>query len=67
MNALGSIGAGVSKAVGPLFVGVWMAFCFSLDTQEHDSSTSLPICSLLAWFGIVFVSGLSMFFVLRSL
>eukprot|EP00986_Skeletonema_menzelii_P019171 scaffold27078_cov168-Skeletonema_menzelii.AAC.1 len=67
MNALGSIGAGVSKAVGPLFVGVWMAFCFSLDTQEHDSSTSLPIGSLLAWFGIVFVSGLSMFFVLRSL
>lgn len=64
-NALGSIGAGLSKAVGPLIVGIWMAFCLSLDSQ--DDSKSLPIGSLLAWFGIVFVSGLSMFAVLKSL
>lgn len=66
-NALGSIGAGLSKAVGPLIVGIWMAFCLSLDTQDDSRSISLPVGSLLAWFGIVFVSGLSMFAVLKSL
>ncbi len=66
-NALGSIGAGLSKAAGPLIVGIWMAFCLSLDTQDDSRSISSPIGSLLAWFGIVFVSGLSMFAVLKSL
>jgi MFS family permease len=67
MNALGSIGAGISKAFGPLIVGVWMAFCLSLDDQDDSNSKVLPIGSLLAWFGIAFVSGLSMFAILRSL
>jgi len=67
MNALGSIGAGLSKAFGPLFVGIWMAFCLSLHTQDDSNDKSLPIGSLLAWFGIALVSGLSMFAVLRSL
>ena len=67
MNALGSIGAGLSKAFGPLFVGIWMAFCLSLDTQDDSNDKSLPIGSLLAWFGIALVSGLIMFAVLRSL
>ena len=66
-NALGSIGAGLSKAVGPMFIGIWMAFCLSLDTQDNNNSNSLPMGSLLAWSGIVFVSGLSIFIVLRSL
>ena len=87
MNALGGIGAGIMKAVGPLSVGVWMAFCFSLDAQDdskrettgsmlawfadtRDDSKNLPFVpfgSLLAWFGIAFVSGWGMFFALRTL
>ncbi|KAL7435550.1 hypothetical protein ACHAXM_004709 [Skeletonema potamos] len=67
MNALGSIGAGISKAVGPLIVGVWMAFCLSLDDQDDSDNKVLPFGSLLAWLGIAFVSGFSMFAILRSL
>lgn len=84
MNALGGIGAGIMKAIGPLFVGVWMAFCFSLDAQDdskreptgsmlawfvdtRDDIKNLPLGSLLAWIGIAFVSGLGMFFVLKTL
>lgn len=65
MNALGSIGAGLSKAIGPLFVGLWMAFCLSLDAQH--GTKRLPIGSVLAWLGISLVSGLSMFAILRTL
>ena len=36
MNAIGSIGAGLSKAFGPPFVGLWMAFCLSIDSQNSD-------------------------------
>ena len=69
MNALGSIGAGMSKAFGPLVVGAWMAFCLSLDTENENERNiiSVPIGSLLAWFGIALVSCLSMIIVLRSL
>lgn len=64
MNAIGSIGAGLSKAVGPLFVGLWMAFCLSFDFQNNDD---FPIGSAVAWVGIAVVSALSMSVILKSL
>eukprot|EP00984_Skeletonema_dohrnii_P013369 scaffold5525_cov153-Skeletonema_dohrnii-CCMP3373.AAC.6 len=39
----------------------------ALDTQDDSNDKSLPIGSLLAWFGIALASGLSMYAVLRSL
>lgn len=63
MNAIGSIGAGLSKAFGPLFVGLWMAFCLS-DSQNSDN---FQIGSAVAWVGIAIVSALSMSAILKRL
>ena len=63
MNAIGSIGAGLSKAFGPLFVGLWMAFCLS-DSQNSDN---FQIGSAVAWVGIAIVSALSMSAILKCL
>ena len=62
MNAIGSIGAGLSKAFGPLFVGLWMAFCLSIDNDDD-----FPIGSAVAWVGIAVVSALSMSAILKRL
>ena len=64
MNAIGSIGAGLSKAFGPLFVGLWMAFCLSIDSPN---SGDFQIGSAAAWVGIAIVSALSMSAILKRL
>jgi hypothetical protein len=64
MNAIGSIGAGLSKAFGPPFVGLWMAFCLSIDSPN---SGDFQIGSAAAWVGIAIVSALSMSAILKRL
>ncbi|KAL7525005.1 hypothetical protein ACHAWF_001170, partial [Thalassiosira exigua] len=54
MNGLGGMGAGVAKAIGPMVVGFWMAWCLSWDADEseHLGLVRLPKGSLVAFDGI---------------
>lgn len=51
MNGFGGMGAGGAKALGPLFVGYWMAMCMTFDSSHHT-----PYGSAIAWIGLASLS-----------
>lgn len=50
-NGVGGAGAGIAKAIGPLLVGFWMAYCLSWDAIDNENP-SMPIGSFVAFTGL---------------
>mmetsp|Transcript_513 Transcript_513/g.1042 ORF Transcript_513/g.1042 Transcript_513/m.1042 type:complete len:568 (+) Transcript_513:58-1761(+) len=65
MNGLGGLGAGAVKAVSPMLIGVWLAFCLSWGDTEYGK-LPVPLGSLVGFLIFALVI-LPMIAVIKSL